>query len=57
MPSKPIDSNPITQLIQDWRAGSDGAEAQLLKMVYPAMKQIAGRQLRRVHADAQKLRA
>lgn len=46
MPSKPIDSNPITQLIQDWRAGSDGAEAQLLKMVYPAMKQIAGRQLR-----------
>ena len=39
-------ANPITQLIHDWRAGSEGAEAQLLKMVYPAMKEIAGRQLR-----------
>ncbi len=38
--------NPITQLMQDWRAGAEGAEAQLLKMVYPAMKEIAGRQLR-----------
>jgi RNA polymerase sigma factor (TIGR02999 family) len=38
--------NPITQLIHDWRAGAQGAEAELLKMVYPAMKEIAGRQLR-----------
>jgi RNA polymerase sigma-70 factor, ECF subfamily len=46
MPATPINANPITQLIQDWRTGVDGAETQLLKMVYPAMKQIAGRQLR-----------
>jgi RNA polymerase sigma factor (TIGR02999 family) len=39
--------NPITQLMQDWRAGTEGAEAQLLKLVYPAMKEIAGRQLRK----------
>ncbi len=38
--------NPITQLMQDWRTGAEGAETQLLKMVYPAMKEIAGRQLR-----------
>jgi len=38
--------NPITQLMQDWRSGAEGAETQLLKMVYPAMKEIAGRQLR-----------
>lgn len=38
--------NPITQLMKDWRTGAEGAEAQLLKMVYPAMKEIAGRQLR-----------
>lgn len=38
--------NPITQLIKDWRTGAEGAETQLLKMVYPAMKEIAGRQLR-----------
>ncbi len=38
--------NQITQLISDWRAGSEGAEEKLLKMVYPAMKEIAGRQLR-----------
>ena len=37
---------PITQLINDWRSGADGAEEKLLKMVYPAMKEIAGRQLR-----------
>ncbi len=37
---------PITQLISDWRSGADGAEEKLLKMVYPAMKEIAGRQLR-----------
>ncbi len=39
-------SSPITQLIHDWRSGVDGSEAQLLKLVYPAMKEIAGRQLR-----------
>ena len=39
-------ANPITQLIHEWRTGAEGAEAQLLKMVYPAMKEIAGRQLR-----------
>ena len=37
---------PITQLINDWRTGADGAETLLLKMVYPVMKEIAGRQLR-----------
>ena len=37
---------PITQLINDWRTGTEGAEEKLLKMVYPAMKEIAGRQLR-----------
>jgi RNA polymerase sigma factor (TIGR02999 family) len=41
--------SPITQLIHDWRAGVDGAEAQLLKLVYPAMKEIAGRQLRQAN--------
>lgn len=41
--------NPITELISDWRAGSDGAEAKLLKMVYPAMKEIAGRHLRQAN--------
>ena len=38
--------NPITQLMHDWRMGAEGAETRLLKMVYPAMKEIAGRQLR-----------
>ena len=37
----------VTQLIQDWRAGSTTAEAELLKMVYPSIKEIAGRQLRK----------
>ena len=37
---------PITQLINDWRAGADGAEEKLLKMVYPVMKEIAHKQLR-----------
>ena len=38
--------NPITQLMQEWRSGVVDAETQLLKMVYPAMKEIASRQLR-----------
>lgn len=38
--------NPITELISDWRTGADGAEDRLLKIVYPALKEIAGRQLR-----------
>jgi len=47
MPSKPTNAPQITQLIQDWREGVDGAEAQLLKIVYPAMKAIAFQQLRK----------
>jgi RNA polymerase sigma factor (TIGR02999 family) len=42
-------SSPITQLLHDWRSGVHGAEAQLLKLVYPAMKEIAGRQLRQAN--------
>ena len=36
----------ITQLISQWRNGSAGAETELLKLVYPVMKEIANKQLR-----------
>jgi RNA polymerase sigma factor (TIGR02999 family) len=36
----------VTKLIADWQSGSKACESELLKLVYPVMRAIAGNQLR-----------
>ncbi|MGA9332883.1 MAG: ECF-type sigma factor [Rudaea sp.] len=43
--SDPVDSAPITQLLQRWRAGDDSAASDLMPIVYARLRALARRHL------------
>ena len=47
MTDEELESAPITQLLQRWRAGDDGADNDLMPLVYQQLRAMARRQLGR----------
>lgn len=41
----------VTQLLEDWKRGEPGAEAELLQEVYPRLRKIAARRMRAERSD------
>ncbi len=49
--SESVEQPEVTALLQAWRAGVDGAEQQLMRAVYPVLRDIARSRLRRTRDD------
>jgi RNA polymerase sigma factor (TIGR02999 family) len=49
--SESVAQPEITSLLQAWRAGAEGAEQELMRAVYPVLRDIARTRLRRTRND------